>query len=135
MGNARWLKTVEGEIVLDVRFLGEMEGWMTEVMGGVAKCQMCRKVVVRGIYCECEDLIAWHKYCLAKHAKGVDTKCKKCKAVVHTAEGAVRNGKRKEQEDQDGKDEDDEDIPMTQTQRDEDDMPPPRTKGTRKRKE
>ena len=27
-----------------VRFLGEMETWMVEVVGGVAKCQICRKV-------------------------------------------------------------------------------------------
>ena len=28
-----------------------MEAWMVEVVGGVAKCQICRKVVVRGVYC------------------------------------------------------------------------------------
>ena len=52
---ARWIKAVEDnrEIALDVRFLGEMESWMVEVVGGVAKCQTCRKVVVRGEYCGC----------------------------------------------------------------------------------
>lgn len=83
---AKWLKTVDGNIALDIRFLGEMENWMVEVMGGVAKCQICRKVVVRGVYCTCEDSIAWHKYCLAKQSKaGVATRCKKCKDVIHPA--------------------------------------------------
>ena len=55
---ARWLKTLEGSIVLDVRFLGEMENWMVDVVGGVAKCQACLKIVVRGKYCSCEDLVS-----------------------------------------------------------------------------
>eukprot|EP00092_Neocalanus_flemingeri_P025312 GFUD01027446.1.p1 GENE.GFUD01027446.1~~GFUD01027446.1.p1 ORF type:complete len:322 (+),score=137.70 GFUD01027446.1:63-1028(+) len=86
---ARWIKLVEenSEIVLDVRFLGEMESWMIEVVGGVAKCQTCRKVVVRGQYCGCEEGVAWHKYCLEKQAKmGATTKCKKCGDVIFAPE-------------------------------------------------
>ena len=39
--SARWIKQVSDgrEIALDVRFLREMESWMVEVVGGVAKCQ------------------------------------------------------------------------------------------------
>lgn len=100
---AKWLKTVDGDIALDVRFLGEMEPWMMDVMGGVAKCQICRKVVVRGIYCTCEDSIAWHKYCLAKQSKaGVTTKCKKCKEVIHpAASGEAGEAKKRSQNDED----------------------------------
>lgn len=100
---AKWLKTVDGDIALDVRFLGEMEPWMMDVMGGVAKCQICRKVVVRGIYCTCEDWIAWHKYCLAKQSKaGVTTKCKKCKEVIHPAvSGEAGEAKKRSQNDED----------------------------------
>merc|ERR1712107_523359 len=62
--SCRWLKLVEeGCLTVDVRFLGEMEAWMVEVVGGVAKCQICRKVVVRGVYCTCDPMVAWHKYC------------------------------------------------------------------------
>jgi len=87
--NAKWIKDIgEGEFALDVRFLGEMENWMVEVVGGVAKCQTCRKVVVRGEYCECEEGIAWHKYCLNKQAKaGAVTKCKKCGVIIRDAQG------------------------------------------------
>ena len=81
-----------------VRFLGEMETWMVEVVGGVAKCQICRKVaspiilffsegcvlfplffcfcyclcgkvVVRGIYCTCDPMMGWHKHCMSKQVK------------------------------------------------------------------
>jgi len=102
---AKWLKTVDGDIALDVRFLGEMEPWMMDVMGGVAKCQICRKVVVRGIYCTCEDSIAWHKYCLAKQSKaGVTTKCKKCKDIIHpAASGEAVEAKKRSQNDEDDK--------------------------------
>jgi len=102
---AKWLKTVDGDIALDVRFLGEMEPWMMDVMGGVAKCQICRKVVVRGIYCTCEDSIAWHKYCLAKQSKaGVTTKCKKCKEIIHpAASGEAVEAKKRSQDDEDDK--------------------------------
>merc|ERR1719270_1649100 len=67
-----------------ILFLGEMETWMVEVVGGVAKCQICRKVVVRGVYCTCDPMMAWHKHCLAKQAKAnVETICKNCKSPVH----------------------------------------------------
>ena len=60
-----------------------METWMVEVVGGVAKCQICRKVVVRGVYCTCDPMMAWHKHCLAKQAKAnVETICKNCKSPV-----------------------------------------------------
>merc|ERR1719233_2082376 len=87
--SCRWLKLVEeGCLTVDVRFLGEMETWMVEVVGGVAKCQICRKLVVRGVYCECEEGIAWHKYCLDKKEKaGVETKCKKCGDIIRGVEG------------------------------------------------
>ena len=91
--SARWIKQVSDgrEIALDVRFLGEMESWMVEVVGGVAKCQTCRKVVVRGEYCGCEEGIAWHKYCLDKQGKaGVVTKCKKCGDTIHAPEGGSK---------------------------------------------
>ena len=56
---------------------------MVEVVGGVAKCQICRKVVVRGVYCTCDPMVAWHKHCLAKQAKAnVETICKNCKSPV-----------------------------------------------------
>jgi len=83
--SCRWLKLVEeGCLTVDVRFLGEMETWMVEVVGGVAKCQICRKVVVRGVYCTCDPMVAWHKHCLAKQVKAnVETICKNCKSPVH----------------------------------------------------
>merc|ERR1719357_1385136 len=83
--SCRWLKLVEeGCLTVDVRFLGEMETWMVEVVGGVAKCQICRKVVIRGVYCTCDPMMAWHKHCLAKQVKAnVETICKNCKSPVH----------------------------------------------------
>jgi len=79
---AKWLKVLHnGSLGLDVRFLGEMESWMVEVVpDGVAKCQICRKIVVRGIYCHCQDNQACHRYCIARQAKagGGQTKCKQC---------------------------------------------------------
>eukprot|EP00090_Calanus_glacialis_P047400 TRINITY_DN9826_c0_g1_i1.p1 TRINITY_DN9826_c0_g1~~TRINITY_DN9826_c0_g1_i1.p1 ORF type:complete len:336 (+),score=134.06 TRINITY_DN9826_c0_g1_i1:43-1008(+) len=97
--SARWIKSIEDnrEIALDVRFLGEMEGWMVEVVGGVAKCQSCRKVVIRGEYCGCEEGMAWHKYCLDKQAKvGVTTKCKKCGDIIHGPEGGSKRAAEEE---------------------------------------
>jgi len=94
---AKWLKMLDdGNIGLDVRFLGEMENWMLEVVGGVAKCQLCRKVVVRGVYCDCEELVAWHRYCLVKSAKDhkAAVKCKKCGTLIHKHGGGVDVGKR-----------------------------------------
>ena len=73
-----------------IRFLGEMETWMVEVVGGVAKCQICRKVVVRGIYCTCDPTVGWHKHCMGKQVKAnVETVCKKCKTIVHLEQGMV----------------------------------------------
>ena len=61
-----------------------METWMVEVVGGVAKCQICRKVVIRGVYCTCDPMMAWHKHCLAKQVKAnVETICKNCNSPVH----------------------------------------------------
>jgi len=99
--SASWIKLVEEnrEIALGVRFLGEMESWMMDVMGGVAKCQTCRKMVVRGQYCGCEENVAWHNYCLEKQAKqGVTTKCKKCGDVIHEPEGGNKRGAEEEDE-------------------------------------
>jgi len=89
--NCRWLKLVDdGCLTVDVRFLGEMETWMVEVVGGVAKCQICRKVVVRGIYCTCDPMVGWHKHCMGKQVKAnVETVCKKCKTIVHLEQGMV----------------------------------------------
>jgi len=88
--DARWIKPLDGnkKLTLDVRFIGEMEGWMVEVMGAenVAFCKSCRKVVVRGRYCQCADNIAWHNYCIEKQvARGVDVKCLTCNTKI--AEG------------------------------------------------
>jgi len=129
--NCRWLKMVEGEITLDVRFLGEMEQWMIEVVGGVAKCQMCRKVVVRGVYCTCEDLVGWHKYCLAKQTKkGLDTKCKKCGEVVHRAGGQEPRKRKKSGGEEVGKEQEEEqEVPSQERE----DMPPPSTPGPSRR--
>ena len=53
---ARLLKTVEGnsKLALDVRFIGEMESWMVEIIGAdrMIYCKACRKLVVRGVYCD-----------------------------------------------------------------------------------
>jgi len=99
--SASWIKLVEenSEIALGVRFLGEMESWMMDVVGGVAKCQICRRMVVRGQYCGCEEGVAWHHYCLEKQAKqGVTTKCKKCGDVIHEPDGGNKRGAEKEEE-------------------------------------
>jgi len=88
---SRWVKTLDGnrQLTLDVRFIGEMEGWMLEVMGPdtIAHCKSCRKLVVRGLYCsQCDNNIAWHHYCVEKMvSRGVDVKCPECKTKV--AEG------------------------------------------------
>lgn len=88
---SRWVKTLDGnrQLTLDVRFIGEMEGWMLEVMGRdtIAHCKSCRKLVIRGLYCQhCDNNIAWHHYCVEKMvSRGVDVKCPECKTKV--AEG------------------------------------------------
>ena len=88
-----------------------METWMVEVVGGVAKCQICRKVVVRGVYCTCDPMVGWHKHCMAKQVKAnVETVCKKCKSTVHTDQGMAgtqqmsrkRKGATEEEEMDDG---------------------------------
>jgi len=84
---ARWIKPLDGnkKLTLDVRFIGEMEGWMVEVMGAgnVAFCKACRKVVVRGRYCHCAENIAWHNYCIEKQvSRGVDVKCMTCNTKI-----------------------------------------------------
>ena len=88
-----------------------METWMVEVVGGVAKCQICRKVVVRGVYCTCDPMVGWHKHCMAKQVKAnVETVCKKCKSTVHTDQGMAgtqqmsrkRKGTTEEEEMDDG---------------------------------
>jgi len=90
--DTKWIKAVDNNqnIALDVRFLGEMESWMIEVVGGVSKCQICRRIVVRGVYCRCKDGIGWHNYCLARQTKkNLDTKCKECGDLV---QGSQSNG-------------------------------------------
>ena len=71
---ARWLKVVDGnsKLALDVRFVGEMESWMVEIIGAdkMAYCKSCHKLVVRGVYCDNCDTVAWHLYCLEKVASG-----------------------------------------------------------------
>ena len=82
---ARWIKVIQGNLTLDVRFLGEMESWMVEVVGAenIAYCKSCRKIVLRGRYCSCSNNIAWHNYCVAKTIdRGVDVKCMECREVV-----------------------------------------------------
>ena len=88
---ARWIKTLNGnnQLTLDVRFIGEMESWMVEVMGAdnMTYCKTCHKLVVRGKVCNgCEENVAWHHYCLEKQVtRGVDVKCPVCNTLV--AEG------------------------------------------------
>jgi len=113
---ARWMKTLGergGRITLDVRFIGEMETWMLEVLGGeVAKCQICKKIVVRGSYCHCQDGQACHTFCIRRQLKGgVEFKCKKCGSPFGSAAAAntemeneprekrSRNGSRSEEGD------------------------------------
>ena len=101
---ARWLKTVEGnsKLALDVRFIGEMESWMVEIMGAdrMIYCKACRKLVVRGVYCNNCDAVAWHHYCVEKQVtKGVDVKCLDCDIVVRKGRGGgARSGASPRQE-------------------------------------
>ena len=92
---ARWLKLVEGnsKLALDVRFVGEMESWMVEIIGAdkMAYCKVCHKLVVRGVYCDNCDTVAWHTYCLEKVASGgVDVKCLDCNTLVKRGEAGAR---------------------------------------------
>ena len=117
----------------------------------MAKCQMCRKVVVRGVYCTCEDLVSaqspacclvllvdaepvqvgWHKYCLAKQTKkGLDTKCKKCGEVVHRAGGQEPRKRKKSGGEEVGEEQEEEqEVPSQERE----DMPPPSTPGPSRR--
>ena len=90
--NHMWLKESKGQLVLGVRFIGEMESWMVEVMGrdNIQHCQVCRKVVVRGGCCPCQPGVVWHFYCLEKSARlKADIKCGVCHKKV-TAGGKAR---------------------------------------------
>ena len=92
---ARWLKLVEGnsKLALDVRFVGEMESWMVEIMGAdkMAYCKACRKLVVRGVFCINCDTVAWHHYCLEKIIKKeVDVKCLDCNTLVRRGGASPR---------------------------------------------
>ena len=94
---ARWIKTLNGnsQLSLDVRFIGEMESWMVEVMGpeNMAYCKTCHKLVIRGNYCDCGENIAWHNYCLEKQlARGVDVKCPQCGILVAEGRDKRSNG-------------------------------------------
>lgn len=103
----KWVKQLPGEqFALGVRFLGEMEGWMSDVLeGAVTKCPSCRKVVVRGSDCHNCDSI-YHKFCLARQARaareaGGKLNCKKCKAELPVTGGedggaSQASGKRRE---------------------------------------
>lgn len=101
----KWLKQLPREqFALGVRFLGEMEGWMSDVLeGAVTKCPTCRKVVVRGSDCHNCDSI-YHKFCLNRQARaareaGGKLNCKKCKAELPVAgEEGGSSGKRREEE-------------------------------------
>ena len=92
---ARCLKLVEGnsKLALDVRFIGEMESWMVEIMGAdkMAYCKACRKLVVRGVFCINCDTVAWHHYCLEKIIKKeVDVKCLDCNTLVRRGGASPR---------------------------------------------
>ena len=51
-------------------------------------CKACRKLVVRGVYCNNCDAVAWHHYCVEKQVtKGVDVKCLDCDIVVRKGRG------------------------------------------------
>lgn len=91
---ARWLKLVESnsKLALDVRFIGEMESWMVEIMGAdkMAYCKACRKLVVRGVFCNNCETVAWHHYCLEKITRQeVDVKCLDCNTLVRRGGGGA----------------------------------------------
>jgi len=112
----KWIKQLPGEMLaLGVRFLAEMEGWMSDVLeGAVTKCPTCRKVVVRGTDCNNCDSI-YHKFCLNRQAKaareaGGKLNCKKCKAELNVRREDGDHGGRRRREDQ----EDEEDYGSSQ---------------------
>lgn len=103
-----WLKETKGKLVLGVRFIGEMESWMVEVMGrdNIQHCQACRKVVVRGGSCPCQPEVVWHFYCLEKSARlKADIKCGECHKKV-TLGGRAKPSQEEENEE----DEEDEEV-------------------------
>ena len=96
---AMWLKESMGKFVLGVRFIGEMESWMVEVMGpeNLQHCQACRKIVVRGGFCSSHPDVVWHIYCLEKSARlKADIKCGFCHKKV-TVGGRARPTRDKEE--------------------------------------
>jgi len=101
---AKWLKQItKDSMALGVRFLGEMEGWMSDVLqGDVSKCPTCRKIVVRGTECPSCDVI-YHRYCLSRQlakAKegGKEMKCLKCKNEINLAAAGGGAGRRRRDE-------------------------------------
>ena len=68
-----------------------------EIIGAdkMAYCKSCHKLVVRGVYCDNCDTVAWHLYCLEKVASGgKDVKCRDCNSLVKKGAGRARNGAR-----------------------------------------
>ena len=112
---AKWLKVVgDSKLVLDVRFLAEMESWMVEVMGreDIHYCQTCRKLVVRGGSCSCQPGVVWHYHCLERQAnRGADIKCSVCNMKV------TRAGRGSENRNQAEDDEEEEEQHSQKTQR------------------
>ena len=109
---AMWLnETSKGKLVLGVRFIGEMESWMVEVMGedNIRHCQACRKIVVRGGFCPAHPEAVWHIYCLEKSARlKADIKCGVCGKKV-TVGGRARPT-RDEREQELGEEEEEEEV-------------------------
>ena len=106
-----WLKQTKGKLVLGVRFIGEMESWMVEVMGrdNIQHCQACRKVVVRGGSCPCQPAVAWHFYCLEKSARlNADIKCGVCQRKVTVGARAKPSQDEEENDDDDEEEEEEE---------------------------
>ena len=99
---AMWLKETKGKFVLGVRFVGEMESWMVEMMGSdnIQHCQACRKIVVRGGSCSSHPNVVWHIYCLKKSARlKADIKCGVCHKKV-TVGGRARPTRDEEEEEE-----------------------------------
>ena len=98
---AMWLKETKGKFVLGVRFIGEMESWMVEVMGSdnIQHCQVCRKIVVRGGSCSSHPNVVWHIYCLEKSARlKADIKCGVCHKKVTVRARSTRDEEEEEEE-------------------------------------
>lgn len=107
-----WLKETKGKLVLGVRFIGEMESWMVEVMGrdNIQHCQACRKVVVRGGSCPCQPEVVWHFYCLEKSARlKADIKCEVCHEKV-TVGGRAKSSQEEDNEEDEEMDQEEEEV-------------------------